>query len=72
MLERWSNGRKFPWSTGCVVSEDHAARGMHVVPVVCLNDRGVRDLSSGDVLFFVGGRCEWICMLVVINDSSGH
>ena len=70
MLERWSSGIFVV--TGRVASEDHAARWMHIVPVVCVDDRGVRDRSFGDVSSFVGDCCCRICMLVVINDSSDH
>jgi hypothetical protein len=58
--------------TGCVVSEDHTARRMHIVPVVCVDDRSVRERFSGGISSFAGGWCKWICMLVVINDSSDH
>jgi hypothetical protein len=70
MLERWSS--EIFVVTGRVVSEDHTARGMYIVPIVRVNDRGMRDWSFGDASFFVGGWCDWICMLVVINDSSDH
>jgi hypothetical protein len=58
--------------TGRVPSEDHTARGMYVVPIVRVNDRGVRDRSFSDASFFVGDWNDRICMLVVIKDSSDH
>jgi hypothetical protein len=70
MLERWSSGDFVV--TGPLTSEDHTARGMYIVPIVRVNDRGMRDRSFGDASYFVGGWCDWICMLVVIKNSSDH
>jgi hypothetical protein len=70
MLERWGSGSLIV--TGRVASEDHTARGMYIIPIVRVNDRGMRDRSFGNPSSFVGGWCDWICMLVVIKDSSDH
>lgn len=61
-----SNKAKF------VSSEDHAARGMHVVPVVCIDNRSVRE--QGFRLFCTTAERESCrsCFLVVIKHPSDY
>lgn len=69
-LERWSREIFVPKNH--IGSEYHASRGMHIVPDVCFNDCGVRDMSFGDASSFVGGWFGRICMFAVTNYSSDN